>query len=71
MEAAEILTVTGAVLGRVLGRKSRIAAALGGLATLGGSACTSFGIFHAGVASAEDPKYAVIPQRERLDSGKD
>jgi DMSO reductase anchor subunit len=66
MKAAEMLTVAGAVLGGVLGRRSRLAAALGGAASLAGSACTRFGIFHAGVASAEDPKYTVQPQRERL-----
>jgi hypothetical protein len=30
------------------------------------SAATRWGIFHAGVASARDPKYTVVPQRERL-----
>jgi hypothetical protein len=67
MKAAEVLTVAGAVLGGALGGRSRVAAALGGVAALAGSACTRFGIFHAGVASAEDPKYTVVPQRERLD----
>lgn len=66
MKAARALTVTGAVLGGVLGRRSRTAAVLGGVAALAGSACTRFGIFHAGVASAEDPKYTVQPQREHL-----
>jgi formate-dependent nitrite reductase membrane component NrfD len=66
MRAAKALTATGAVLGGVLGRRSRVAAALGGVAALAGSACTRFGIFYAGVASAEDPKYTVQPQRERL-----
>lgn len=69
MKAATALTATGAVLGGVLGRKSRTAAVLGGLASLAGSACTRFGIFHAGVASAEDPKYVVQPQRERAERG--
>jgi hypothetical protein len=27
---------------------------------------TRFGIFEAGVASAKDPKYVVVPQRERM-----
>jgi hypothetical protein len=27
---------------------------------------TRFGIFEAGLASARDPKYTVVPQRERL-----
>jgi hypothetical protein len=36
------------------------------VALLAGSACTRFGIFEAGQASARDPKYTVVPQRERL-----
>ena len=66
MRAAEVLTVTGALVGGVFGRRSRTAAVVGGVAALAGSACTRFGIFHAGVASAKDPKYTVVPQRERL-----
>lgn len=66
MRAAEILTATGAALGLVGGR-SRIVSAIGGAACLAGSACTRFGIFHAGVASTEDPEYVVRPQRERID----
>jgi DMSO reductase anchor subunit len=66
LRAAEILTVTGAVVGGVLGGRSRLAAVLGGAAALAGSACTRFGVFHAGVASARDPRYTVVPQRERL-----
>ena len=33
---------------------------------LGASACTRFAIFEAGQASARDPRYTVVPQRERL-----
>jgi formate-dependent nitrite reductase membrane component NrfD len=66
MRAAEILTVTGAVVGGVLGRRYRTAAVVGGLAALAGSVCTRFGIFHAGVESTKDPKYTVVPQRKRL-----
>ncbi|GAA1338638.1 NrfD/PsrC family molybdoenzyme membrane anchor subunit [Saccharothrix algeriensis] len=65
MKAASALTAAGGLLGATLGRRSRAAAVLGGLAALAGSACTRFGVFHAGVASAEDPKYVVGPQRER------
>jgi hypothetical protein len=32
-----------------------------------GSACTRFGVFEAGLESARDPKYVVVPQRERLE----
>ncbi|OLR95084.1 NrfD/PsrC family molybdoenzyme membrane anchor subunit [Actinokineospora bangkokensis] len=66
MKAATALTAAGALLGGLAGRRSRTAAVVGGLASLAGSACTRFGIFHAGVASAEDPKYVVVPQRERV-----
>lgn len=68
MRTAEALTVAGALVGGLGGRRSRPAAVAGGLASLAGSACTRFGIFYAGVASAEDPKYTVVPQRERVDA---
>jgi len=69
LRVAKGLTVAGAALAAAGGR-SRVAAALGGAALLAGSACTRFGIFHAGQASARDPKYTVIPQRARLDAGQ-
>jgi len=31
---------------------------------------TRFGIFQAGMASADDPKYTVEPQRARLEQGR-
>jgi hypothetical protein len=31
-----------------------------------GSLLTRFGVFDAGMASARDPKYTVVPQRERM-----
>jgi hypothetical protein len=48
------------------GRPRRIAAAISGAALIGASAATRWGVFHAGLASARDPKYTVVPQRERL-----
>jgi len=30
------------------------------------SIATRWGIFHTGIASADDPKYTAVPQRERL-----
>ena len=39
-----------------------------GAALLAGSACTRFGVFRAGLASADDPRYTVEPQRARLDA---
>ncbi|MFF1448345.1 NrfD/PsrC family molybdoenzyme membrane anchor subunit [Streptomyces sp. NPDC058274] len=66
LRAARVLTVGGALGGALLGGRSRGASAVCGLALLAGSACTRFGVFAAGVASAQDPKYTVVPQRERL-----
>ncbi|GAA2609858.1 MULTISPECIES: NrfD/PsrC family molybdoenzyme membrane anchor subunit [Streptomyces] len=66
LRAAETLTSVGAVLGAGLGGRNRTVAAIAGAALLTGSAALRFGVFHAGVASAEDPKYTVLPQRERL-----
>jgi hypothetical protein len=66
LRAAEQLTVGGAAVAALLGRRSRVAAGAAGLALLAGSACTRFGIFRAGIASAEDPRYTVEPQRARL-----
>jgi hypothetical protein len=64
------LGATGAVLSGTpvvpAGRARRIAAAISGAALIGASAATRWGIFHAGLASAKDPKYTVVPQRERL-----
>ena len=66
MKAATVLTAGGAV-GTLLAGRSRSAAFLSGVALMAGSACTRFGVFEAGQASARDPKYTVVPQRERLE----
>jgi Polysulphide reductase, NrfD len=47
-------------------RRSRFISGLSGAAFMAASAATRWGVFHAGMASAEDPKYTVIPQRERV-----
>jgi hypothetical protein len=69
MLASKALTVAG-VAGAVLGRRSRALSALSGAALMAGSVCTRFGVFDAGIASAHDPKYTVVPQRERLARGE-
>jgi hypothetical protein len=66
MRAAIALTAGGAA-GTLLARRSRTVAVLSGAALMAGSACTRFGVFEAGQASARDPKYTVVPQRERLE----
>lgn len=65
MKAGEILACLG-VAGSLVSRRHRAAGALSGTALLAASAATRWGIFHAGMASANDPKYTVVPQRERL-----
>ncbi|MFG2010336.1 NrfD/PsrC family molybdoenzyme membrane anchor subunit [Micromonospora sp. NPDC048868] len=66
LRAGRALTAAG-VAGALLGRRSRTLSALSGVALLGASVATRFGIFEGGVASAKDPKYTVLPQRERLE----
>ena len=65
-KASRALTIAGALGTVVLGGRNRVAAAVSGAALLGGSVCTRFAIFEAGQASAHDPRYTVIPQRERI-----
>lgn len=66
MRVAEVLTAGGALLASMTGR-SRKRAVLAGAALFAGSALTRFGIFEAGIASAQDPKFTVVPQRERVE----
>jgi formate-dependent nitrite reductase membrane component NrfD len=65
MRAAKGLTAAGA-LGAVFAGRTRRGAAAAGAALVAGSLLTRLGIFEAGMASAQDPKYTVVPQRERL-----
>ncbi|MFF4213104.1 NrfD/PsrC family molybdoenzyme membrane anchor subunit [Streptomyces sp. NPDC001796] len=69
LRAAEALTAGGAALAALADRRpGRRLSAMAGAALLAGSAALRFAVFHAGVVSAEDPKYTVVPQRERLDA---
>jgi formate-dependent nitrite reductase membrane component NrfD len=68
MKASTRLTAVGAV-GSLLAGRSRLAGIVSGAALLAGSVCTRFGVFEAGQQSARDPKFTVVPQRERLDRG--
>ncbi|PWW21846.1 polysulfide reductase NrfD [Geodermatophilus normandii] len=58
-------TAAGAALTVVAGRK-RAGAVVAGVLLAAGSLLTRFGVFEAGLVSARDPKYTVVPQRERL-----
>jgi formate-dependent nitrite reductase membrane component NrfD len=66
MRAAKTLTAAGAA-GALLAGRSRTVAVASGAALLAGSWCTRFGVFEAGQESARDPKYTVVPQRQRIE----
>ena len=58
-----------AALTVVAGRR-RPGAVVSGALLAAGSLLTRFGVFDAGMVSARDPKYTVVPQRERLERGE-
>jgi hypothetical protein len=64
--AAKALTAAGAMTMLARGRKRRGAVAAGAL-LLGGSLCERFAVFRAGFASAKDPRYTIVPQRQRVE----
>ena len=65
MRAAKACTSAGLGLAVVAGRRRWGAVASGALLAAG-SLLTRFGVFEAGIASTKDPKYVVVPQRERM-----
>jgi hypothetical protein len=68
LRAAKACTVGGAGL-TVLAGRTRLGQVLSGVLLAAGSLLTRFGVFDAGMVSARDPKYTVVPQRERLAQG--
>jgi hypothetical protein len=64
VKAGKALSALGSAAALGSGR-SRIAGAVAGAALIAASAATRWGIYHAGMASAGDPKYTVVPQRQR------
>jgi len=65
LKVAKACTASGAALTVVAGRR-RWGQVASGTLLAAGSLLTRFGVFDAGMASAKDPKYTVIPQKERL-----
>ena len=55
------------VVGTLAAGRRKASAALFGACLFAGSACMRFSVFEAGMASALDPKYTVVPQRQRLE----
>ena len=66
LRLARRLGIAGAAVG-IAGRQSRALSAVAGAALLAGSVCTRFGVYQAGLFSAADPAFTVVPQRERLE----
>ncbi|MFD2092783.1 NrfD/PsrC family molybdoenzyme membrane anchor subunit [Blastococcus deserti] len=69
MRAARTCTAAGASL-TVLAGRTRLGAIASGTLLAAGSLLTRFGVFDAGMASARDPKYTVVPQRQRMAARK-
>jgi formate-dependent nitrite reductase membrane component NrfD len=69
-KAARGLTVAGAALTAVAGRK-RGGAAAGAALVLAGGMCLRWAVYKAGFQSARDPRYTVDVQRRRLESARD
>ncbi len=65
MRLASRMTLGATVVSTLSGR-SRAVSALCGATLVVSSVVTRFGVFEAGLASARDPKYTVVPQRERM-----
>lgn len=70
VKAARALTATGAGAVALLGRRNRLAAAVGGGAVLAGALLTRLAVVEAGRVSARDPKYTVVPQRQRVEASR-
>ncbi|MFC4786488.1 NrfD/PsrC family molybdoenzyme membrane anchor subunit [Nocardioides sp. MAHUQ-72] len=66
MRVARRMTTVAAGATLFAGRRSRLLSAAAGATCVAASVITRFGVFEAGLASARDPKYTVVPQKERL-----
>jgi hypothetical protein len=65
MKTARALTAASAAVS-LLGGRSRAVSVVAGASYVTASLLTRFGVFEAGLASAKDPKYTVVPQKQRL-----
>jgi formate-dependent nitrite reductase membrane component NrfD len=66
LKLAKLLSLAGIAGTAGIAPRSRAGGALAGVALVGASALTRFGVFAAGMQSASDPRYTVEPQRRRL-----
>jgi hypothetical protein len=61
-------TVAGSALLAWRGKRSRAAAVAGGSLILAGEMALRWSVFKAGFQSARDPRYTVIPQKQRKEA---
>lgn len=66
--ASKVLTAAGGALLARRGRQSRGAAVAGGALVLAGELALRWSVFRAGFQSARDPRYTVIPQKQRKEA---
>jgi formate-dependent nitrite reductase membrane component NrfD len=62
---SNLCTAAGGALLATRARRSRAAAVAGGALVLAGGMALRWSVFRAGFQSAKDPRYTVVPQRER------
>lgn len=67
MRASRAVTLVGAA-SALISTRSRVAGAVSGVLLNAGAATLRYAVFAAGTASAEDPEYTVVPQRQRLEA---
>jgi hypothetical protein len=65
---SKVLTATGAAVLATRGRRSSGAAAAGSALVLAGELALRWSVFRAGFQSARDPRYTVIPQKQRKEA---
>jgi formate-dependent nitrite reductase membrane component NrfD len=66
--ASKLLTAAGAAVLATRGRRSRGAAIAGSALVLAGELALRWSVFRAGFQSARDPRYTVIPQKQRKEA---
>jgi formate-dependent nitrite reductase membrane component NrfD len=64
---SKALTAAGAAVLATRGRRSRGAAVAGSALVLAGELALRWSVFRAGFQSARDPRYTIIPQKQRLE----
>ncbi|MBK7821827.1 MAG: polysulfide reductase NrfD [Tessaracoccus sp.] len=64
------LVIAGGI-GTLFAGRSRALSVISGAALVAGSALTRYGVLQAGLNSAKDPRYVVVPQKQRLKERRD